>query len=413
MIQKLKGTRDILPGEIEKWKYVEETARSVMSSYGFDDIRVPVIESTELFLRGVGDTTDVVQKEMYIFDDKGGRSIALRPEGTAGVVRAYIENGLSSRPSPIKVSYIMPMYRYENVQKGRQREFNQIGVELFGASSYEADLEVILMALDLLKKLNITSVELNINSIGCKECRKNYQEALRNYIRPNLDKYCDTCKSRFEKNPMRILDCKEKVDKQMNENAPSILDYLCDDCKEHFEKLKTALDTLGIEYKIDPRIVRGLDYYTRTVFEIVSKTDGLTIVGGGRYDGMIEELRGPSTPAVGFAIGEERLLNVFDENNQGKIFESNLDLFIVTIGEKANTYAIKLLREIRNAGFRAEKDIMERSTKAQFKYSDKKKAKYTITIGDTEVESNTVKIKNMTTGTEEEVKIDEIINYIK
>ena len=409
MIQKLKGTRDILPGEIEKWKYVEETARSVMSSYGFDDIRVPVIESTELFLRGVGDTTDVVQKEMYIFDDKGGRSIALRPEGTAGVVRAYIENGLS----PIKVSYIMPMYRYENVQKGRQREFNQIGVELFGASSYEADLEVILMALDLLKKLNITSVELNINSIGCKECRKNYQEALRNYIRPNLDKYCDTCKSRFEKNPMRILDCKEKADKQMNENAPSILDYLCDDCKEHFEKLKTALDTLGIEYKIDPRIVRGLDYYTRTVFEIVSKTDGLTIVGGGRYDGMIEELGGPSTPAVGFAIGEERLLNVFDENNQGKIFENNLDLFIVTIGEKANTYAIKLLREIRNAGFRAEKDIMERSTKAQFKYSDKKKAKYTITIGDTEVESNTVKIKNMTTGTEEEVKIDEIINYIK
>ena len=400
MIQKLKGTRDILPGEIEKWKYVEETARSVMSSYGFDDIRVPVIESTELFLRGVGDTTDVVQKEMYIFDDKGGRSIALRPEGTAGVVRAYIENGLSSRPSPMKVSYIMPMYRYENV-------------ELFGASSYEADLEVILIALDLLKKLNITSVELNINSIGCKECRKNYQEALRNYIRPNLDKYCDTCKSRFEKNPMRILDCKEKADKQMNENAPSILDYLCDDCKEHFEKLKTALNTLGIEYKIDPRIVRGLDYYTRTVFEIVSKTDGLTIVGGGRYDGMIEELGGPSTPAVGFAIGEERLLNVFDENNQGKIFENNLDLFIVTIGEKANTYAIKLLREIRNAGFRAEKDIMERSTKAQFKYSDKKKAKYTITIGDTEVESNTVKIKNMTTGTEEEVKIDEIINYIK
>ena len=412
MIQKLKGTRDILPGEIEKWKYVEETARSVMSSYGFDDIRVPVIESTELFLRGVGDTTDVVQKEMYIFDDKGGRSIALRPEGTAGVVRAYIENGLSSRPS-MKVSYIMPMYRYENVQKGRQREFNQIGVELFGASSYEADLEVILMALDLLKKLNITSVELNINSIGCKECRKNYQEALRNYIRPNLDKYCDTCKSRFEKNPMRILDCKEKADKQMNENAPSILDYLCDDCKEHFEKLKTALNTLGIEYKIDPRIVRGLDYYTRTVFEIVSKTDGLTIVGGGRYDGMIEELGGPSTPAVGFAIGEERLLNVFDENNQGKIFENNLDLFIVTIGEKANIYAIKLLREIRNAGFRVEKDIMERSTKAQFKYSDKKNAKYTITIGDTEVESNTVKIKNMTTGTEEEVKIDEIINYIK
>ena len=392
MIQKLKGTRDILPGEIEKWKYVEETARKVMSSYGFDDIRVPVIESTELFLRGVGDTTDVVQKEMYIFDDKGGRSIALRPEGTAGVVRAYIENGLSSRPSPMKVSYIMPMYRYENVQKGRQREFNQIGVELFGASSY---------------------VELKINSIGCKECRKNYQEALRNYIRPNLDKYCDTCKSRFDKNPMRILDCKEKADKQMNENAPSILDYLCDDCKDHFEKLKAGLDELGIEYKIDPRIVRGLDYYTRTVFEIVSKTDGLTIVGGGRYDGMIEELGGPSTPAVGFAIGEERLLNVFDENNQGKVFENNLDLFIVTIGEKANNYAIKLLREIRNAGFRAEKDIMERSTKAQFKYSDKKNAKYTITIGDTEVESNTVKIKNMATGTEEEVKIDEIINYIK
>ena len=259
MIQKLKGTKDIIPGEIEKWQYVESQVTELMKDFNYSEIRVPVIEATELFQRGVGETTDVVQKEMYTFEDKGGRSISLRPEGTAGVVRAYVEDGLSSQPSPLKLYYRINVYRYENVQKGRQREFNQVGVEVLGSSSADADIEVIATGYELLRRLNINNTELRINSIGCKECRQKYQEALKDFIRPNLDKYCDTCKTRFEKNPMRILDCKDENDKKMNEGAPQIIDYLCDDCKAHLAKVKAGLESLGIEYIIDSSIVRGLD----------------------------------------------------------------------------------------------------------------------------------------------------------
>ena len=408
MVQKLKGTRDILPKESEVWQYIESKAKEIFENYGYKEIRVPVIESLELFQRGVGEATDVVQKEMYCFEDRGGRKVALRPEGTAGVVRAYIENGLSSEPSPLKLWYHMPMYRYENVQKGRQREFNQLGAELFGTESYMADVETIEMVEQLFQSLNIKDIELNINSIGCTECRKKYIEALKEYIRPNLESYCETCKTRFEKNPMRILDCKEEKCKELNKNAPKILDYLCEECKMHFENVKNMLDKLEIEYKIDPNIVRGLDYYTKTVFEFVSKIDGLTVLGGGRYDGLVEELGGAKTPAIGFASGMERLIDVFKNNNPDLKLEKNMHIFVAYIGEEANIYATKLVKNLRQQGIYAEKDIMGRSIKAQFKYADKKKANYVITIGDNEIETKTATIKNLQTGEEKQISIGDV-----
>ncbi len=414
MIQKLKGTRDILPSEISKWQYIEGIAKNIFENYGFKEIRVPVIEESKLFQRGVGEQTDVVQKEMYIFEDKGGRSIALRPEGTAGVIRAYIENGMSSLPSPLKVYYRMPMYRYENVQKGRQREFNQIGVELIGTKDYSADVEIILMVEKFFEKLNIKNVELRINSIGCKNCRKDYENALKDYIRPNLDKYCDTCKTRFEKNPMRILDCKEEQCKKLNENAPSILDYLDKECKTHFENVKSMLDKLNIEYTIDSRIVRGLDYYTKTVFEFVSKDDGLTVLGGGRYDDLIEELGSASTPAIGFAAGEERLLQIVEQNNPelSKKIVNNPKIFVAYIGDEANIFAEKLVEKLRDNNIYAEKDIMGRGLNAQFKYANKISAEYVVTIGDNEISTGIAQLKDMKNGTTEDVKIEEIADKL-
>lgn len=406
MIQKPKGTKDILPDEVFKWQYIEEKVKKIFENTGMKEIRVPVFEHTELFSRGVGETTDVVQKEMYTFEDKGGRSITLRPEGTAGVVRSYIENGMASMPTPIKLWYEMAMYRYENVQKGRLREFRQIGTEILGTSSYLADVEAIMLGVRIFEELNIPNVKLNLNSIGCPECRKKYQDALREFIRPNLDKYCDTCKTRYEKNPMRILDCKEKRCKEMNQGAPIILDYLCDDCREHFENVKTMLTKLGVDYEIDAGIVRGLDYYTRTVFEFVSEDDGLTVLGGGRYDGLVKEVGGQDTPAVGFAMGVERLLEVFDRYNKDLVKEKSMDLYIANIGKKANDFATKLVLELRNAGVFVEKDICERSLKAQFKYADKNNAKFVLTLGDDEVEAEKARIKNMQNGEEVEIELD-------
>ena len=405
-ITRQKGCKDILPDEVFKWQYIEEKVKKIFENTGMKEIRVPVFEHTELFSRGVGETTDVVQKEMYTFEDKGGRSITLRPEGTAGVVRSYIENGMASMPTPIKLWYEMAMYRYENVQKGRLREFRQIGTEILGTSSYLADVEAIMLGVRIFEELNIPNVKLNLNSIGCPECRKKYQDALREFIRPNLDKYCDTCKTRYEKNPMRILDCKEKRCKEMNQGAPIILDYLCDDCREHFENVKTMLTKLGVDYEIDAGIVRGLDYYTRTVFEFVSEDDGLTVLGGGRYDGLVKEVGGQDTPAVGFAMGVERLLEVFDRYNKDLVKEKSMDLYIANIGEKANDFATKLVLELRNAGVFVEKDICERSLKAQFKYADKNNAKFVLTLGDDEVEAEKARIKNMQNGEEVEIELD-------
>ena len=403
MIQKPKGTKDVLPEESFKWKYVENIAEETFENYGFREIRVPTFEYTELFERGVGDTTDVVQKEMYTFEDKGGRSITLRPEGTAGAIRAYIENGLSSKPSPFKVWYRMPMFRYENVQKGRYREFNQIGCEVVGSASYLADVETINMAYNFLKNIGISDVTLNINSIGCPKCRAKYQEGLKEFIGKNLEQYCDVCKSRFDKNPMRILDCKEKKCKELNQGAPVILDYLCEECKEHFENVKTLLKSLGVEYKIDSGIVRGLDYYTKTVFEFISEKDGLTVLAGGRYDGLVKELGGTDTPAVGFAAGEERLLSLISEDDELKDF--NTDLYIVAMGEKETIKALILAEKLR--GYIAvETDICQRSFNAQLKYANKIGVDNLLVIGEDELKTNTAKIKNMETGKEYNVELD-------
>lgn len=403
MIQKPKGTKDILQTESYKWKYIEKEIENILKNYGYKEIRTPVFENTELFQRGVGDTTDVVQKEMYTFEDKGGRSITLRPEGTAGVVRAYIENGMSSMPSPVKLWYNMAMYRYENVQKGRLREFHQIGAEVLGSASYLVDVETITMANDIIKKLNIPNISLNINSIGCPKCRNKYQQALKEYIRPNIEKYCDTCKSRFERNPMRILDCKEKMCKELNKETPVILNYLCEECKDHFENVKEMLDKLGIVYKIDSGIVRGLDYYTKTVFEFISENEGYTILAGGRYDGLMKELDGQDTPALGFAMGVERIMEIYEKyNTENLIMPERTQIYIAQIGEEANIYATKLVHELRRANIYAEKDIMGKSINAQFKYANKIGAKYVLTIGETELQNNKVEMKNMETG---EVKL--------
>ena len=407
MIQKPKGTKDIIQTESYKWQYVENTVKNILTNYGYKEIRTPVFESTELFQRGVGDTTDVVQKEMYTFDDKGGRSITLRPEGPAGVVRAYIENGMSSMPSPVKVWYNMAMYRYENVQKGRLREFHQIGAEVLGSGSYLVDVEAITMANDIFKALNIPNVELNINSIGCPECRAEYQNALREFIRPNLEQYCDTCKSRFERNPMRILDCKERHCKELNQGAPKILDYLCEDCKTHFENVKQMLTNLGIEYKIDPEIVRGLDYYTKTVFEFISKNEGYTVLAGGRYDGLVKELGGQDTPALGFAMGLERAIEIYEKyNTEAPITMQTPIVYIAQIGDDANVYATKLVHELREAGIYAEKDITGKSLNAQFKYANKIGAKYVITIGENELQEGKADMKDMATGEAEVVGLN-------
>ena len=414
MIQKPKGTRELLPEESYKWQEAEEKIKKVLESYNFKEIRVPVFEYTELFQRGVGETTDVVQKEMYTFDDKGGRSITLRPEGTAGTVRAYLENGMASLPSPVKLWYNMGMYRYENVQKGRLREFHQVGVEVIGSGSYLADVDVILVGNQIFKTLNIPNIKLNINSIGCPKCRGEYQKVLKEFIGKNLDKYCDTCKTRFEKNPLRILDCKEKKCKELNVGAPMMIDYLCEECKEHFENVKFMLKNANINFEIDSSIVRGLDYYTKTVFEFIDEKTGLTALGGGRYDGLVEEFGGQPTPAVGFATGLERVMEMYTANNEIKD-DKIPDLYILSVGKEENIKAINLAEELRKEKFIIEKDVFERSFKAQMKYADKINARFLLVIGEEEIKTQMAKIKNMKTGEEKEVKLtlNEIRNIIK
>ena len=414
-IQRPKGTRDLLPEDTYKLQYVERIISRLFENYGFKEIRVPVFEYTELFSRGVGETTDVVQKEMYTFEDKGGRSITLRPEGTAGAMRAYLENGMPSRPSPVKLWYNMAMYRYENVQKGRLREFHQIGLELVGSDSYLADVETILIGKRIFDTLGIKNVKVNINSIGCPKCRGEYQKVLREFIGKNIDQYCDDCKSRFEKNPMRILDCKQEKCKSFNVGAPRMIDYLCEECKEHFENVKNSLNEQNINYEIDSEIVRGLDYYTKTVFEFIDEKSGLTVLGGGRYDGLVEELGGVHTPAVGFATGVERLMEMVDEAIGDKIEDRKPDLYIVSCGKNENKKATEIAEKLRSQDFFVERDLAGRSFNAQMKYADRVGAKNLIVIGENELQSGTGKIKNMSSGEEKECRLDveEIKKYLK
>ncbi len=409
-----RGTQDVLPEQSAKWQHIEKTAMRVAETFGFREIRFPTFEHTELFARGVGDSTDVVQKEMYTFLDKGERSITLRPEGTAGCMRTLIEHGLLNGALPVKASYLTSCFRYEKPQAGRLREFHQFGAELVGAASPAADAEMIAMVSQIFDQLQIEGIELEINSIGCPECRAKYNEALKEYFRSHEEELCETCRERLERNPMRILDCKSPVCHKIAEDAPVILDYLCDDCQAHFDELKDRLCELGIEFTVNPTIVRGLDYYTRTVFEFVSTNIGSqgTVCGGGRYDGLIELLGGPKTPSIGFAMGLERLLLLMENTGVAFPEEGKCDIYIGSMGTKASIEAANLVNSLRAEGFKAECDLCGRSVKAQMKYADKIGAKLSCIIGDSELEEGKVKVKNMTEGTSEEVELDELIEFV-
>lgn len=415
-ITKQKGTRDIILEDAKIWQYVENQVRQICREYNINEIRTPVFEATELFARGVGDETDIVNKEMYTFLDKGGRSITLRPELTAGVVRAYIENGLSSQMSPLKLWYIGNMYRYEKMQKGRYREFTQFGMELFGSKSYLADVETICVSYELFKRLGLKDkIELSINSIGCSECRAKYIEALKEYIKPRLDNMCDNCKRRYEKNPMRIIDCKEERCKRELENVPMITDYLCDECREDFENVCDTLKEMGIPYIVDKKIVRGLDYYNKTVYEYTAKDLGLAAGGGGRYDKLVEVLGGNTTPAVGFGLGMDRIILLLKEYNLCDNIGENVDIYFSIIDKNAYPKGMNIVNEIRKKGYIVDLDICERSFKSQLKFADKLKAKYVCIIGEDELKNNKCIIKNMQDGTQIECNLDsnEIVNNIE
>ena len=410
-----KGTKDIYGSYMEEWQRVEQVMRELCSDFGIKEIRIPIFEHTELYLRGVGETTDIVQKEMYTFKDKADRSITLRPEGTAGVARSFIEHGMYNNPQPTRRFYIGPMFRYENTQKGRQRQFHQFGVEMLGSYSPALDAEAISVAAELLKRLGIKDVELRINSLGCNECRQRYNTALKEYIGSNIDKLCDDCKSRFDKNPLRVLDCKEESCQRIIAEAPVVLDYLDDECKEHFETVKAILDDMGIKYTVDEKIVRGLDYYTRTVFEFVANGIGAqgTVCGGGRYDNLIAECGGQPMGCAGFAVGIERLLLMLEAQN-GEFKETNeMDIYNGSIGKEGLVKSQGIAYRMRSEGIRAEGDSVGRSVKAQMKYANKIGAKYSVILGDNEIAEDTANLKNMETGEQEQIKVSELVEIMK
>ena len=413
-----KGTKDVLPEESYRWQYLEQTMRSVVRKYGLLEARTPCIEHTELFLRGVGNTTDIVQKEMYTFTDKGDRSITLKPEGTAGAVRMFVENGLFSEAQPTKMFYLYcPVFRYERPQAGRLREHHQFGVEVFGAPDASADAEVIAIASELFETIGVHDLTIKLNSIGCPKCRGNYQNALREYLKGRYDELCPDCKSRFETNPLRILDCKVDHCKEIVKEAPHTMDYVCDDCRNHMDQLTSLLDAIGIRYELDPMLVRGLDYYTKTVFEIVSGMPGAqgTLCGGGRYDGLIKELGGPDMPAVGFGLGMERLLLIMDQ--LGVTVEKPLryELMLLGMGDEGKKLAFVLCQKLRALGICADTDHVGRSVKAQMKYADKVGAANVLVLGDNEIFENKALIKNMKTGAQIETSLlpEEIVQKLR
>lgn len=426
-IQAPKGFNDILPGEqfgwrdSYRWQRLEETFRDVARLYGYQEVRPPMVEYVDLFIHGVGATTDIVSKEMFNIvprgDDPDPRRMAMRPEFTAGLVRAYLENGLPNAPQPTKLYAYGPAFRYENVQKGRFRGFHQLDVEVFGAQDPAVDAEVIRLGLDVVARLGLTGLVVSVNSIGCPNCRPRYREALQNHFRPHLHELCEDCNTRIDKNPLRLLDCKKDADHPAQKTAPVGLDFLCDECRSHWEGLLGHLKAMGIAYQIDTRIVRGLDYYTKTVFEVLHPKLGAqsTLWGGGRYDGLIEVVGGKPTPGVGFGMGMERVLMVLEEEGLLAPFQGRpgLDAFVVTMGEAARPVGLQLLYQLREAGLSADLDYLGRSLKAQMKYAGKQNSRFVVILGENEIQNGVAAVKNMAEGTQENVPLDQIITHIR
>ncbi|MFP5114367.1 histidine--tRNA ligase [Bacillaceae bacterium C204] len=410
-----RGTQDILPGEVEKWQLIETKARELCEKYQYKEIRTPIFEHTDLFSRGVGDSTDIVQKEMYTFEDRGKRSLTLRPEGTAAVVRSYVEKKMFGLPNqPVKLYYMGPMFRYERPQAGRFRQFVQFGIEALGSNDPAIDAEVISLAMNLYKEMGLKKLKLIINSLGDKESRNAHREALVNHFKPRIGEFCHDCQNRLEKNPLRILDCKQDREHELMKTAPSILEFLNDFSKAYFEKLQKYLTQLDIPFEVDANLVRGLDYYNHTAFEIMSNAEGFgaitTLCGGGRYNGLAEEIGGPETPGIGFALSIERFIAAL--NAEGIELEVNegIDCYLASLGEEAKDYTVGLLQQLRRAGFSAERDYLDRKIKAQFKSADRLKAKFVAVLGDEEIKNNKINVKNMATG--EQVEID-LATFIK
>jgi histidyl-tRNA synthetase len=417
-IQIPRGTQDILPGTVEKWQYIEEKAKEICKNYQYKEIRTPVFESSELFTRGVGDTTDIVQKEMYIFEDRGGRNLALRPEGTASVVRSFVENKMFGNPNqPTKLFYSGPMFRYERPQAGRYRQFVQFGVEALGSEDPAIDAEVISLAMAIYQKIGLKNLKLVINSLGDSQSRLAHREALINHFKPSIGEFCSDCQSRLEKNPLRILDCKKDRNHELMGTAPSILDFLNEESKVYFDKVQTYLSSMNIEFEVDPTLVRGLDYYNHTAFEIMSNAEGFgaitTLCGGGRYNGLVEMIGGPSTPGIGFALSIERLIAALDAEKVDLPINEKIDCYLVSLGEEAKNYTVKLLHELRDNGFSAERDYQDRKIKAQFKAADRHQAKFVAVLGEDELKANKINVKDMTTGEQEEISLDQFISHFQ
>ena len=411
-----RGTKDIIPAEAYKWNYLEEKFRDLCRLYGYEEIRTPIFEHTELFKRGVGDTTDIVQKEMYTFKDRGDRDLTLKPEGTAGVIRAFIENKMYAETQPTKLFYITPCFRYERPQSGRQRQFHQFGVEAIGSDTPSLDAEVISLAMQFLGEAGLNDLTVSINSVGCPVCREDYNRLLKDYLATKADVLCDLCNDRRDKNPMRVIDCKNETCQANIVDIPLMADHLCDNCKDHFDQLKSYLDEMDIKYVVDKKIVRGLDYYKRTAFEIISNDLGAqsTVCGGGRYDGLVEQIGGPSGySGIGFGLGAERLLLTLEANGVEIGNPNHTDIFVVTIGDKAKLKSFSILKDLRENHISADKDNLDRSLKSQFKYSNKINAKYTIVIGDDELDKDKATLKNMETGDQKLIKISELVNELR
>ena len=411
-----RGTKDITPKDVYKWHYVEKKFREICALYGYEEIRTPIFEHTEVFARSVGDTTDVVQKEMYSFTDRGDRQLSLKPEGTAGVIRSFIENKMYADTQPTKLYYITPCFRDERPQAGRQRQFHQFGIEVLGSDGPSVDAEVISLAVQFFNEMGLKNLSVNINSVGCPTCREEYNRKLKEYLDKKVDVLCETCLERKDKNPMRVIDCKNPHCKENLQDIPFMIDHLCDDCKDHFEKLQTYLKEMDINYVVDKTIVRGLDYYKKTAFEIISNDIGSqsTVCGGGRYDGLVEMLGGPKgISGIGFGLGVERLLLTLENNNIEIENPKSTDIYIATIGDAAKTKSFKLIKDLRSNHISADNDHLDKSLKAQFKYSDKLNAKYTVVIGDDELANDTATLKNMKTSEQTTIKLSELVDELK